>query len=311
MIRFLHQLIQSYSGVRNLKRLGYPLNTKLLIVHADDMGLSHSTNLACINALEMGLVTSGSIMMPCPFAEEMTDYAKLHPDLDIGIHLTLTSEWVGHQWQPVFGDGVPSTANSEGFLFGTREELETKAQLSDIEQELRSQIEKAITNGVHPTHLDCHQFAGIMNPEFLKICIQLGREYGLPILLNREKIKKWFRYDVRRFVSENEILVDQLFIATPRRTKKGLANYYRNVLQTLNVGVNCLLIHPAYDDEEMKILTAGHSYCNSVWRQADYDFFTSDECRRIIRENNIQLITWREIKEGITPDGRKNSSFKP
>lgn len=299
MMRLLHQFIKSYSGVRNLKRLGYPLNTKLLIVHADDMGLSHSTNLACIDAIENGLVNSGSVMMPCPFALEMVGYSKLHPDLDIGIHLTLTSEWAGNQWRPVFCDQVSSLTNSDGFLFETREEQETKAQMSDIEQELRAQIEKAITNGVHPTHLDCHQFTGIMNPEFLKIYIQLGREYGLPILLNREKIKKWFRYDVRRFVSENEILVDQLFIATPRRTKKGLAHYYRNVLQTLKPGLNCLLIHPAYDDKEMKILTAAHSYCNSVWRQSDYDFFMSDECRRIVNEKNIQLITWKEIKERL------------
>ncbi|MCX6239277.1 MAG: polysaccharide deacetylase family protein [Bacteroidia bacterium] len=303
MMRFFRLMTQSYTGAGNLKRLGYPLNTRLLIVHADDLGLSHSSNIACIKAFENGRVTSGSVMMPCPFSSEMVDYAKLHPDWDIGIHLTLTSEWVDHQWRPLLGNKVSSLTNSSGFLFETREELETKAQMSEVEQELRSQIEMAVSTGMSPTHLDCHMFAGILNPEFLKIYIQLGREYGLPVLLNHEKIKKWFRYDVKRFISEDEILVDQLFIATPRSARKGLAQYYSNVLQTLNPGLNCLLVHPAFHDEEMKLLTAGHLDYNSVWRQADYDFFTSDECRRIIKENNIQLITWREIKERLQPYG--------
>jgi chitin disaccharide deacetylase len=299
MIRFSRSLFQSNSGATNLKRLGYPLNTRLLIIHADDMGLSHSSNMASIQALESGLVTSGSVMMPCPFAHEMVGYAKLHPGLDIGIHLTLTSEWAGHQWKPALGNQVPSLTDSNGFFFTTCEELEKKAQVSEVEKEMRAQIEMAITIGLRPTHFDCHMFAGIINPEFLKIYIQLGREYGLPVLLNREKSKKWFHYDIKSFLSEKEIEADQLIIATPRRAKKGLAHYYTNLLQTLNPGLNCLLVHPAYDDEGMKILTAGHSAYNSAWRQADYDFFTSDECRRTIQESNIQLITWREIKERL------------
>lgn len=311
MMRFFRQLIHPYYAIRNLKRLEYPLNTRLLIIHSDDLGLSHSTNSACIKAFEFGIVNSGSMMMPCPFAVEMADYAKLHPDLDIGIHLTLTSEWADHQWKPLLGNSVSSLTDSNGFLFKSREELETKALLPEVALELRAQIEFAITSGINPTHLDCHMFAGILNPEYLKIFIQLGREYGLPVLLNQEKITKWFRYDVKKFISEDEILTDQLYIATPRRARKGLSQYYKNVLQSLSPGINCLLVHPAFDDDEMKLLTQGHLDYNSAWRQADYDFFTSDECRRIIKENNIRLITWREIKERMTPDGRKNSSFKP
>jgi len=155
------------------------LNTKLLIIHADDLGLSHSTNMASIQALKYGLVTSGSVMMPCPFAHEMVGYSKQHPDLDIGIHLTLTSEWAGHQWKTLLGNQVSSLTNSNGFLFETCEELGAKAQIIEVEQEMRAQIEMAITAGLSPAHLDCHMFAGIINPEFLNIYLQLGREYGL------------------------------------------------------------------------------------------------------------------------------------
>ena len=296
-MRFFRRLIGPYTGIKNLKRLDYPLNTKLLIVHADDLGLSHSTNLACLHAIENGLISSGSIMMPCPYALDVINYSKTHPQCDIGIHLTLTSEWAGHQWRPLLGNKVLSLTNSGGFFFEKREELEINAYISEVEQEWRAQIESAFDSGMKPTHLDCHMFTGIINPKYLKLFIQLGHEFALPVLLNQKKIKKWFKYDVKHFITENEILVDQLYIATPRLASKGLDHYYRNVLQNLTPGLNCLLVHPAYDDEEMKLLTKGHTDYNSVWRQSDFDYFTSDECRKLITKNNILLITWRDINE--------------
>jgi len=294
MIHFFRSLLHSSE---TLKKLQFPKNTKLLIIHADDMGLSQSTNKACINALENGSINSGSIMMPCSFAAEMISYTKLNPTKDIGIHLTLTSEWAGHQWPPILGDQVPSLINSGGFLFETVEKLESKANLHDIEKEMRAQIEMALAMGLQPSHIDCHMFSAIANPEFLKIYIGLGHEYRLPILLNHTKTKKWFKYNLKHFVSDRELITDQLFIATPRNTKNGFHHYYSNLLQHLNPGLNCLLVHPAYDDEEMKLLTDGHYNYGSKWRQSDYDFFMSDECRDIIQENNIRLITWQEINE--------------
>jgi len=301
---FIRNLFQLDSVNKTLKRLGYPPKTKLFIVHADDMGLSHATNLACSRAMEIGTINSASIMIPCPFSFEAVEYAKLHPQCDIGIHLTLTSEWAGHQWQPVLGNNVPSLTNSDGFFFETSEELGTKAILTEVEQELQAQIEKSLAFGLRPTHLDCHMFTGMLNPDFVKIYIQLGRMYGLPVLLNREKIEKWFRYDVRDFISDDEIPVNKLYIATPRLAKKGLAPYYRDLLQTLHPGLNCLLVHPALDNEEMKLLTTGHKAYNSVWRQDDFNFFTGDESRKIIFDKNIRLITWREINEKLKMNGK-------
>lgn len=296
-MRFFSSLFGFNPGIRNLKKLGYPSNTRLLIVHADDMGLSVSTNLACIKAMESGIVNSGSVMMPCPFAQQIIDYSKLHKDLDIGIHLTLTSEWANLQWRPVLGNKVPSLINSVGCFFETREELERKAKISEVEQELRAQIEMAISSGMLPTHLDSHMFAGTMNPEFLKIYIQLGREYELPLLLNKEKIKRWHKYNLLPYISEKEFLVDRLYIATKRNAKKGQANYYSKILRSMKPGINCLLVHPAFRNKEMESLTQGRMDYNSDWRQADFDFFTSEKCHAIIKGENIQLITWKEIRD--------------
>jgi len=297
-MNFISRIINpSSEASENIKRLGYSAKSKLLIVHADDMGLSHSTNMACIEVLEFGNITSASIMVPCLCSGEAINYSKTHKDKDIGIHLTLTSEWPGHKWKPILGKKVSSLTDSTGFFFETREELEKMARISEVEQEWRSQIELALIKGMHPTHLDCHMFSGLINQEFLKLYIRLGRSYGMPVLLNSKKISKWFHYNLKPYVSEQEILVDRLIIATPGNIRNGHFDYYRNVLQSLRPGLNCLLVHPSFDDHEMKSMTEGRTDYNSRWRQTDFDFFTSEECNKIIRENNINLISWREINQ--------------
>jgi hypothetical protein len=87
------------------EQLGYPADSKLLIIHADDLGVSHSENEASISAFQNGSVNSGSIMVPCPWFPEIANYATQHPTADLGLHLTLTAEWKFYKW----GTVVPSS----------------------------------------------------------------------------------------------------------------------------------------------------------------------------------------------------------
>jgi hypothetical protein len=137
------------------ERLGYPRDAKLLIVHADDLGMAHSVNAATIKAFETGLVNSGSIMVPCPWLSEIATYARANPQADLGLHLTLTSEWTSFRWGPVSSrDRVSSLLDKDGYFHLTESDAAAKADPKQVEMEITAQIEKARALGIQPTHLD-------------------------------------------------------------------------------------------------------------------------------------------------------------
>src|SRR5262245_21781256 len=139
------------------EKLGYPRDAKLLIVHADDLGMTHSVNAASIQALESGGINSASLMVPCPWFPEIADYAKSHPSADFGLHLTLTSERVYYRWGPAAPrDKVPSLVDVNGY-FHHYWSSETRIDPKDVDTEIRAQLARALAMGVKPTHLDSHQ----------------------------------------------------------------------------------------------------------------------------------------------------------
>ncbi|HXL79412.1 MAG TPA: polysaccharide deacetylase family protein [Pyrinomonadaceae bacterium] len=136
--------------------MGYPRSAKLLIIHADDLGLSHSENQASIACFEKGVVNSGSVMVPCPWFPEIAAYSVAHPQLDLGLHLTLTSEWKPYRWGPVLPrTDVPSLIDSGGFLSNNCQVV-AEAKLEEVEKELRAQVDRAKQFGIDPTHFDIH-----------------------------------------------------------------------------------------------------------------------------------------------------------
>src|SRR6202140_404248 len=170
-------------------RLGYPPGTKLIIVHADDLGETHAVNAAAIKALEAGTINSASLMVPCPWFPEIADYAKSHPDADFGLHLTLTSERVYYRWGPVASrDKVPSLVDENGY-FHHDWTAATKINPKEVELELRAQIDRAYAMGVRPTHLDSHQYRLFENgKDLMEVILRLAHEYKLPVFVARD----WF-----------------------------------------------------------------------------------------------------------------------
>src|SRR6202162_1180655 len=131
------------------QRLGYPASARLLVIHADDLGMNHSVNRATFEALENGWITSASILVPCPWFPEVARWAKQHPDADLGIHLALNSEWTTLRWGPVSPkDKVPSLLDAEGYLPLDPPAVAQTAKLSEVESELRAQVDRAQSAGI-------------------------------------------------------------------------------------------------------------------------------------------------------------------
>lgn len=282
------------------ERLGYPRDTKLLIIHADDLGLSHAEDSASILAMERGSVSSGSIMVPCPWFAEMLSYAEAHPRADLGLHLTLTSEWRDYKWAPVAGSSqVPSLVNRLGYFYSSTDSLYQYAKPQEVEIEIRAQIEKALKAGLHPTHLDAHMACLFASPDMLKILVKMGRAYHLPVLLNGPAFKQLFNLDISDYTDQREVPVDQLFMAYPADFAGGMENYYRRVFQSLRPGLSCILLHAAFNGPEMQAITVAHPDYGAAWRQADFDFFHSSQCQDLLRNEGIRVITWKEVRDKL------------
>jgi predicted glycoside hydrolase/deacetylase ChbG (UPF0249 family) len=276
------------------ERLGYPSDAKLLMVHADDLGMARSINAASTKAFESGLVTSGSIMVPCPWFPEIAQYARAHPQADLGLHLALTSEWNFYRWGPVTSkDKVPGLLDKQGYLFATAEEVASHATTSEIEIELRAQIDRAREFGIEPTHLDSHMRTLYENPAFLRSFIKVAHEKRLPLMLVKDLFSQpGFSPDM---VKPNEILVDRIETAGPDVSIERWDQFYINIIKNLQPGVTELIIHLAYDDEEMRAATVDHKDWGAAWRQRDFNFFTSEGFRRLLDDNKIKLVTYREL----------------
>ena len=280
------------------QKLGYPENTKLLIIHADDAGLSHSENQATIKVLQNGSVNSYSIMVPCPWFFEMAEFAKKNPNYDCGIHLTLTCEWENYKFGPVLPvSEVSSLVDQNGYFYKTRKDFKTNAKPSEIKKELIAQIEKALQFGIQPTHLDSHMCSVGVTPEILEIYKELGKTYNLPVFINKDFVESISLSD-EKYDFDNTLLADNLLIGHYNDFEKGeLKKSYEKALDSISSGFNVFLLHPAFDDFEMQGITVNHPNFGSTWRQIDFDYFTSTACKAKLKENNIQLITWKEIGE--------------
>lgn len=275
-------------------QLGFPAGTKLIIVHADDLGETHAVNAAAMKALEAGTINSASLMVPCPWFPEMADYAKSHPEADLGLHLTLTSERVYYRWGPAASiDKVPSLVDQNGYFHHDWEAHE-QINAKEVETELRAQVERALAMGVHPTHLDSHQYRLIMSgKELFGAMLRVAHDYNLPIFVTRD----WFAEHpyLQSSLGPADIVLDHTVTIEPEVSPQEWVDFYVKALKNLKPGVTEFVIHPGFDDEELRAATRERATWGAAWRQRDYDFLTSQQFRDMLAQQNIKTITWREL----------------
>ena len=272
-----------------------------LIIHADDAGMSHSANRATIYAMEQGIVSSASIMVPCAWFAEMAEYARQHPKRDFGIHLTLTSEWRLYRWGPVAPqDRVPSLVDDRGFLWSNVAQVAKHAKTDEVEIELRAQIERARQFGVPITHLDTHMGSLACRADLAQLYVRLGIEYQIPILFPRQlpeevlknvpELREHAQKVVQSLQANHLPLVDYLDYGLEGRDFEARKADCLQKLAELKPGVTQLIIHCGYEDEELKAITNSHAQ-----RDSDRRIFADPEVIAAVRKAGIEVVGWKDL----------------
>ena len=277
------------------ERLGYPASARLLVLHADDLGMAHSVNRATFEALEKGWISSSSILVPCPWFPEVARWARAHPEADLGIHLALTSEWTTFRWRPLSGPSdVPSLLDPDGYFPIVETTVATRASAPEVEKELRAQIDRAKAAGIRLSHLDSHMGSLFQTAPLFEVYRRLGADYGLPLLIERLGERGGA---AAPFLTnaQGDALVDRVLAIDPGVSASGWREAYEKLLAPLPPGAYEMIVHLARDDDEMRGATADHPDWGAAWRQSDFDLVQSAAFRDFLKAKGFTLVKWSEL----------------
>jgi len=272
------------------ERLGYPANSRLLIIHADDFGMMHTVDTATEEALENHWVTSASILVPCPWFPEVAQWARSHADADLGIHLALNADWTSYRWPPVSNQPKNSSLlDGDGYLPLTTEYVASHANMADVQTEVHAQVDKAKAAGIHLSHLDTHMGTFAASPVLIEQYLAASASYKLPVLLTRG-------FDLSKSsVSPNAIFLDEVLQIRPGVAKEQWLDAYKKMLQPLPSGTYQLIVHLAHNDSEIQGATYDHPDWGAQWRQNDFDLVRNPEFQTFLKDQKFILISWRDL----------------
>lgn len=279
----------------NLALLGQPPDARVLIVNGDDLGMCHAANAATFDAMERGLVTAASLMLPCPWAYAACRYLQDHPDLDVGVHLTLTSEWQTYRWGPLLGaERCPSLVDDAGFFYHRPGEgLTERANREEARAEAEAQIERALAWGLDPTNLDGHMDTFYFHPMFLEIYVDLARRYRLPLRMVPRRLAEAQRNGQLGTISLEGLLSLDHLTGIALQDPPALKAKLLETLRTLASGVTELILHAALPTPEAQAIMRD-------WpaRAEAYRLMTDDaDVRAEIERQGIVLLGWRALRD--------------
>jgi chitin disaccharide deacetylase len=272
--------------VRNLAaRLGYGPDDRLLIVNCDDLGSSHSANIATFRSMVYGVATSATLMVPCPWAREA---AQMFEGFPIGVHLTLTSEHGGYRWRGLT-NGV-SLSDDEGFFPNTTKVALRRITEADARAECRAQIETALSWGVDVTHLDTHMNVMQARTDLYEIYLDLAEEFRLPVRMFSRKETEKQAFRARDRAKTRDLLFNEHIVYPwPRRTRDVLFEE----IPKLPPGVSEIFAHPVLDGEELR----AYDTKNADIRTHDAVCLTDPTISDLLDQHNIKRISFRELRE--------------
>lgn len=269
-------------------QLGYPADARLLIINADDLGMCHAAIAATIQAMRNGIVSSTTVMTPCPWAPEALRLLAKNPDLPFGIHLTLIAEHTDYRWGPRAPRGmVQSLVDASGYFYrdDQRDALLTQAVLDEVEIEFRSQIATVLAWGLTPTHLDWHCLADGGRADIFELTLELAQEFGLALRTHTPTSAE--RAQQAGFRTSNYGVLDSYSLATEDKSAQYVA-----LLRELPTGLSEWAVHPSLGDAEAQAMEPGG------WqvRKADFEFLISAQAQQAIHEEGIVLEDFRKLQ---------------
>lgn len=294
-----------------LKKLGFADDDRVVIIHVDDVGMCQASVDAFRDLHQAGVVTCGAVMVPCPWFLEAAEFARQNPEADLGVHLTLTSEWETYRWGPLSTrDPASGLLDEQGYLPRTSAEVQEKADPAAVEAEIEAQIEAAQRAGMQPSHADTHMGA-LATPRFVQAYLQVAMRYHLPPMMLRLDEAGWRRVAEEHpgaNISEETInlavqmvnsleemgvpLLDNITGLPLDSDPATRMEQAKQAFANLPAGITHFVIHAAKDTPELRAITPD-------WRcrVADYETFTRRELVEYLRQIGVHAVGYRQIQD--------------
>ena len=291
-----------------LKKLGFSNDDRVIIIHTDDIGMCQASVDAFAEMVDFGLISSGAVMVPCPWFLEAAGFAGSHPEADLGAHLTLTSEWQTYRWGPISTrDPETGLMDEQGFFHRRSEGVWEHASPEAVQVELEAQVTHALAEGINLTHIDTHM-GSVAHPKFISSYVQLAMKYGLPLMIPRMEVAAIMAQqhldeataqllaDTLQSLEEMGLPLLDGISGLELEHAENRFDQAKEALLALKPGVTHFIIHPSKDTPELRHITTSWD-C----RVADYETFTSEATRDFIKNEGIQVIGYRALKELMPP----------
>jgi predicted glycoside hydrolase/deacetylase ChbG (UPF0249 family) len=287
-----------------LKKLGLADDDRAVILHADDVGMCHASLAAYADLVEFGLISSASTMVPCPWFPATAAFCCSQPAdrIDMGVHLTLTSEWAGYRWGPISSrDPASGMIDAAGYFHTSEKAVQEDGDPAAVQHEIQAQVERALGAGIDVTHVDTHM-GSILHPKFLDAYLQLALEHRIPPLLLRldetglremgieGEAAALFARLLQVLEAQGLPLLDNFYMM-PLDQPEDRVEQVKRVLEGLPAGITYLIVHPAQDTPELRAIAPD-------WRcrVADYQAFTSEALQAFVQKSGIHVLGWRAVR---------------
>ena len=293
--------VPQLDGKNWAEKLGYPVDSKVVMLHADDIGMCSEANEAVIPYLLNDQIQSASAMVPCPWFNDIADWYKKHPEMDIGLHLTLTSEWKNYRWGPVSNSSsVPELIDTEGYLWRRVIDVASRTPVATIEKEIRAQIERAYERGIKPGHIDTHMGTLYSKVEYAEAFFNIAMEYGIPanvIEFTPSRVQKFrkqgYPITARLIESGRKYTLPKLddFSSVPDgKSYQNKKENFFDLIQNLEPGITEIIFHPSINTEGLKKIT--NSWQQRVW---EAKMFSDPEVIQFLKNEGIIFTNWKEM----------------